>query len=308
MNRRRLSSRLSRAYFSNAPHHAAAMGGHAFMFIRDLPLGVVPSMRHQTDYSACLEPPDENREDWIMKLLTIADRYHSGGLGATWAAFVEQVTGDIAYDGEAFFEIVSSTDDDAPTTSLVVLPSGEVREQPDAFIQVIPEADRGDGPAEIVIPRASIWHVTVPSSLGTPETHRKMIADLAALSSPMPDFALNSGNMGADVGFEFGANRNSMDIAIENVTRLWGTIPSLQQIKGTTEYFFIARRVQFAHAQALLRDHILREFNALLTRLDCPSQLIVSGVPTADQLADALVKLERGEIGFTEAMASTKLD
>ncbi len=308
MNRRVPTSRLSRAYFSNAPHMAAAMGGNAFMFIRDLPLGIMPSMRRQADYSVHLEPPDKNREDWIVELLAIGDRYHREGLGEAWAAFVEQVTGDIAYDGEAFFEIVSSTDGGVSTTSLVVLPSGEVREQPDAFVQVIPMADRGDGPAEILIPRANIWHITIPSALGTPESHRKMIANLAALSSPMPDFALNSGNMGADDGFEFEANRHSMDIAIESVTRRWGTIPSLQQIKGTTEYFFIARRLQFAHAQALLREYVLREFNTLLARLDCSSQLVVNGVPTASQLAEALVKLERGEIGFTDAMASAKLD
>lgn len=310
MKRRVPTDRLSRAYFSNAPHKAAAMGGHAFMFIRDLPLGIMPSMRRRTNYTVRLEPHDDHQEDGIVELLTIGDRYRrGGGLGGTWAAFVEQVTGDIAFDGEAFFEIIHSTDDEAvPTTTLVVLPSGEVRQRSDAYVQVIPAADQGNGPPEIAIPRAKIWHLTIPEALGSPQSHRKMLADLAALSSPMPGFALDSGNLGADEGFDFGASRHANDIAIERVTQNWGTIPSLQQIKGTTEYFFIARRVQFAYAQALIREHILQEFNILLTRLNYTSQLVVDNLPTAGQLAETLTKLGQGEIGFTDAMNATKLD
>ena len=91
-----------------------------------------------------------------------------------------------------------------------------------------------------------------------------MLAELDRLSDPMPRFALEGKRLSADVGFDFAAHRHTMDVAGERATRRWGTIPSLQQIKGSTEYYFIARRLQFQHSQALLREHIVHELNGLL--------------------------------------------
>ena len=280
------------------------------MFVRDVPLGIMPmrASRDRESFEVRLEPADVAREQWLVGLIEIGEA-RGPYLPQLLVDFVETLSRELAYSGEVHFEIVEPPSERKPRVTLLAsLPPGEICRTDDVFLQVVPESDRTPGePGEISIPADKIWHIQLPEGLGTPREHRKMIARLARDSNPMPDFALEGGDLGVGAGYEFATHRRALDIAMENATRNWGSIPSLRQIKNTTEYFFIARTLQFLHSQALLREHIVGELNTLITRLGVDGAVVCTGIPTAQQIFELEDKLQRGEIGFKEAIASASI-
>jgi hypothetical protein len=310
VKQRDFSSRTSRAYFPNNRPSARDYVGHAFMFVRDVPLGIMPmrASRDRESFEVRFEPADPAREQWLVGLLEIGQA-RGPYLPQLLVDFVETLARDLAHNGEAHFEIVEPPSEREPCVTLLAsLPPGEIRLTDDVFLQVVPDSDRTLGePTEIAVAADKMWHIQLPAELGTPREHRKMIARLARDSNPMPDFALEGGDLGASAGYEFATHRRAVDISMENATRKWGSIPSLRQIKGTTEYFFIARTLQFLHSQALLREHIVGELNTLITRLGVEGVIVVAGIPTAHEISELEDKLQRGEIGFKEAVAGASI-
>jgi hypothetical protein len=313
MNRRRSQDlralnelRISRGYFpSSSPSGVDVMTGHSFLFIRDLPLGIMP-MGHGIDkksWSVSLEPtgaPDLT--EWIATLLDVG-RYGRPGLPSALSAFIQEITRELAYNGETYYEIVTEGSGIPTPAHLLSLPFGRVRKRRDVFLQRVPDADRDPGePSEIEIPAANILRLTLPAELGTPDEHRALLKELVKLSTSMPKFALESPELGKDSGYDFAAHHHAQEVAIERAMAKWGTVPSVRRLKGTTEYFFVVRTLQFARSQALIREHLVGELNLLLGRLGVERTVVVSGLPTADAIGVAMDALERGEMDFKAAM------
>jgi hypothetical protein len=245
--------RISRGYFPNSPPSSAdLMAGHSYLFIRDLPLGIMPMGRglDKRDWSVSLEQiatPEET--EWITTLLEVSD---FGGRDLTSAvkAFVEEIARELAYSGETFYEIVKEASGDPPLAHLLSLPFGQIRRRGDVVVQHVAPADRGPGePSEITIPAEQMLCMALPADLGTPEEHREFLAELVKLSSSMPKFALESQQLGKDSGYDFMAHQRAQEIAIEHAMAKWGTVPSVRHLKGTTDYFFIVRTLQFSRSK-----------------------------------------------------------
>lgn len=316
MSRRRRdpTQRLSRAYFPPPPDREPGLPaeGSGFFFARDLPLGLMPfrGSNENSAFSISLDPPDTAREVWLAELLEVRDRY-SYGVEDAVTSFVEETIGFIAYFGERYFEIASVEPeaDELPPVRLLPLPWGPVVQLVRSYYQLIPRHARSeDGKRMVRLPASRIWHLRLPRELGSPRRHRRMLRRLSRVSRPVPDFAFPTGGLAPEVrGYDFTTYHRLSDIAVERLTNRWGTIPSLNQVEGTTEYFFVARRLRFLRSQALIRGHILRELNALLERLGVPERIVMTGLPTPQAIDETLGRLERGEIGFKEALDTTRV-
>jgi hypothetical protein len=116
------------------------------------------------------------------------------------------------------------------------------------------------------------------------------------------------GQLGGSVpGYDFSAYDRAVDAEVEHLTRGWGGIPRLHVVKGATEYYFFERHVQWSWAQALVREHVIDELNALLHRLGTASRLVVHGLPTARDLVELRAKLRRGEVDFADVREATRV-
>jgi hypothetical protein len=307
MRRRQLpGKRISRAYFQSTDRPRPELSGKSFMLWRDLQTGMMRFGAGRGNVRIRLAPHDPQLEDWVVALIDIG-QFQRGSLPEAVPAFVEQVANHLGYDGEGFFEIVVGANDDAPApTVLAPLPSGEVKRRGGDFLQVLPAEDREPGgPDMLHIPASRMWHIELPRELGSPNEHRAMLVALAR-QEPIAGFALEDGQLGASQGYDFSEHRRAADIATERATRAWGTIPSLQQIDGTTEYYYIARSLQFMRSQALVGEHIMAELNSLLRRLGVSAQIHVEGLPTAALIAEYIAKLEKGEMSFTTALQASR--
>jgi len=269
------------------------------------------SRRRGAAFNARLAQPNAQLETQIRSFLKVSDHGGHGGhdLEDTLIEFVHQATQYLGTYGEMYFEIV---DDDSGGTvltgkSLEILPKGKILHFFGKFIQIVPFKDWGEGARAIFIPTKNIWHLMLPKKLGPPRRHRSLIRKLNYLSKPVPDFATKDGKMGASAQYDFMLDHDRKEIAVEYLTKKWGSIPSLRQIKGTTEYYYIIHSLQFSYSQALIREHIIVELNSIVARLGTRNTIKVEGLPLAKDIKEAMNKLQKGEIGFEQAIAAAKV-
>jgi hypothetical protein len=299
--------RRSVAYFPSRDTGVLPVTGNGWFLARDIPRGIMPSHYAPSDesYTVALQPEDEQRADWLTTFLHIG-QFEPHSLRRAVADFVETAANYLGHYGEVYFEI--ATTDAGQPLALEPLPRGRILRTPTSYLQLIPKPDRQyhDGRRCVRITPESIWHVRLPRELGTPRSHRRLLRRLSALS-PLGTLLLhNPGGIGVP-GYDFGAHRDASERLQEKLMRQWGTFFSKQRPPGpSTEYFFIARRLAFLTAQARVREHLLAELNALLARLAIAHRIVVTGIPAARDIETMLERLHNGEVGFKEALDSTR--
>jgi len=331
----RPAEQLSVPYFPS--DEGLANEGQAFLFTRDLSLGVMPigGSRNRPEYTAKLQPEDAHLTLLLANLLD--PDAQRGELAEALVEFVETATQYLAHFGEVFYETVpipratggdgaseptdtpsedqtgdksesEPSDELPPIARLVTLPRGKVWRVLWRHVQVIPKADRERiGKRLVPIPSARIWHLKLPTDLGSPPAHRRLLKRLGQLDPLRPEFAMEIGDMGRSVDFDFSVQRAACDIEQERSTKAWGRIPSITHIDGTTEYLFLARIVQWRRTQAVIREHVITQLNHLLDRLDVGHCIVTSGLPSAEEIGEALRQMRAGEITVAEAMHATRL-
>ena len=296
------TSRRSIPYFP-ASRSERELQGHAFLLARDIPLGIMPfrSGREEGEFKVDLPGAAEGDLEWLADLFDIDE-------GRRWSAedvvsnFVEEASNYIAYFGEIYCEILRESE----RFQLAVMPAGKMGRLPGYLVQWVPRADQKQvGKRYVLIDRSRMFHIALPQELGTPRSHRQLLSQLSRVSKSVPDFAFQGLDLGRSKGYEFSVHRAAADRYLELLTRRWGSVPSLQRpIEGSSEYFYISRRLAFHRAQALLREQIIDGMNALLERLQRNFRIAVKGLPTADDLDQALVRLHEGRLSFAEALQS----
>lgn len=299
--------RLSRAYFSNVKQDN--LDSLAFIFTRDVHTGIMPFRNGRTyPFTIKLARKNKRLEDQLKEFLDVGIHGSRDQLDETVWNIVDILSHHLASFGDAYLEIVYDSDKSGlKGKKLEFLPHGKIVKLFSRYIQLAPVRDwKRNEKKFYVIPSSRIWHVKLPRKLGTPRQHRKMLKQLSLLSEPMPEFVLKASDMNNSAKYDFTAYRKARAIAIESATPRWGSISSLGRIEGTTEYYQIVNGLQTAYSKALLREHIINEVNSLLARLGIRNSLKVTGLKTSVEINSAIQKLERGEIGFTDAINATK--
>lgn len=302
-------SRISIKYFPDAHNRSNDPVFYAFMFIRDTHTGIMP-FRSGRSYPFEVKLKKEDNRDVrnrVASILGSIGRYEKRDLEeALWDA-IDTLTHYLVANGEVYLEIVKSdsVEEDEYSKRLEFLPLGRVIRLPRSYLQVVPIASwKKIDKKYCKIPVSKIWHLKLPRRLGTPRHHRKMISKLNLLSKPMPEFVFKDNELGGSVKFDFMAHRHSKEVAVEHTTSNWGSIRSLSQVKGTTEYYYIVNRLQATYSQALIREHLIDQMNLLLERLDIDNKIFVEGLAGSSDIKKSIKLLEEGKIGFAEALES----
>ena len=307
MNPKTWPKRHARGHLPHAKSRKNDMQSMSFMFTRDLKQGIMPSRygRETPDYKVELKNKDKALDKRLTTLLDVS-RSPVNNLSEGVSEFIETCTMYMSYWGEVVFEILRD-EKSGEAEKFDSLPPKTVKKILWQYIQFIPKQDiADDGKRFIRVPSEHIWRITMPSELGGVRKHRKMIRRLNELSNTTPQFTFEGLDFGSKDGFEFDYHHMSRDIAIEQCTHRFGTIPSFGQLKHTMEYYFIANRLQSALAKALLREHIVKELNALMARLDIDNELVVSGIPTAKDIRVIAEELQQGKVSFADALDRAK--
>jgi hypothetical protein len=106
--------------------------------------------------------------------------------------------------------------------------------------------------------------------------------------------------------FNFNEYISQTKIYQYRLLELWGGTLRHTSTEYANEYYLIHRIVRFNRAQAILREHIIKHLNILLSRKKIKSTIEVIGLPTAQFIDEQLIKLGKGEVELGKVINATR--
>jgi hypothetical protein len=101
--------------------------------------------------------------------------------------------------------------------------------------------------------------------------------------------------------FVFGDYRRAHQIQLYRATRDWGWGGRDWSLNYVTEYYQFYRHLTFKWAQAVLREHIVKEFNSLFRRLGIAARIVVEGLSSPRDILKVREQMQAGGLDFAGA-------
>jgi len=277
---------------------------------RDAHLGLVPIGGHSSNPAFAVEIEDGGEAQMVIQALA-RDEMHSG-LAEAVCGFVEEVAALLVAYGEAAYEIVprvpepdagdlADVAEAVPAKNphgldLISIPPLSLRTIGSVTLQLVPRIGQFGLPGIMRVPTENVWRIQLPAALGGARGERRMLRYLDRLERRTRLLA-NPGEM--PTGYDFAVAKRADTAASIKAMRRWGVV-GIPWIEGLTAYFQVAGTLANRRAQAVLRDHIVEETNALLRRLDLPA-IRIAGLPSVAEIDKALADLSAGAIDLVQA-------
>ena len=154
----------------------------------------------------------------------------------------------------------------------------------------------------------SVWHVSMPRTLGGRIGQMSIRRRLDKYSSIMPAWASRS--MATEherVRFDVAAYARLRHAYVDRSSGSFSWAGRETSLDHQTEFFLFYRTLTFYHALALLRQHIVASFNRLFARqLGLNARIVLTGFRQPADILDIRGRMERGEISFGEAFDQVK--
>ena len=301
MSRQRelLARRRTVHFWSNSVKRPGGL--NAQMFIEDIGLQVAPiggRVRDRPDFTARCDPEDELTEGRVMAALDPWRQHRHHDLAEVVCEFVRNHAQHLAAFGEEHFELLAADGD----VALVPLGPTGVRRIGPWLLQVPPaQVAAQSGHRFTRLTPAQSWTLRLPPSLGPTWRHRRMLRGLG-LRATSPQWAYDAMLAGRQTDFDQAMHQRLINERILRRTRRWNW-PAREMGSGTmTVYEQMRRRLLFGLRLTELREHILRETNAIFSRVNLGATLSFEGLPSTDEIRAALGTLESGSKPFTDLL------
>jgi hypothetical protein len=217
------------------------------------------------------------------------------------AGAIGSVLQELCFYGRSMFEITE--DQENSEYSFSSLSPNYVWGLFSYYLQIAP---RGAWPyldrEYALLNKASIWQVEMPRELGGVRGFRRILKELSAWSSFGPGFVqedLKKQQMPNE--FIFTEYRRAHQVSLYRATKMWGWDCRDRSTNYLTEFYEFHRHFTFKWAQALLRDHIIRELNSLVSRLGINAQIVVEGLSSPEDILKVREQMHAGLLDFAGA-------
>ncbi|WP_420554512.1 hypothetical protein [Neptuniibacter marinus] len=270
------------------------------MFTEDIHLAIMP-IGGRTDKQKEFfvefqgDAPDYERAKEIVGELGEFDRYDTAGMVCD---AIDSIARHLAWEGQALFEIIY----DEEQIYLNGLTTKNIFRVFNWYLQLIPPSDWELWKRKMsLVTKKKIWKVQMPHELGGVWGYKKVLRKLRKYNHLGPGFYRRDLERGTTVnGFDFLRYVRDSEIYFNSVTKAWGWNRRDWSQDKCTEFYTFHRMLSFKHAQALLREHIIREINRLLQKLEIKCKLVVAGLPTSNDILKIKTEMQRGELSFAE--------
>lgn len=269
------------------------------MFTEDIHLAVMPiggRSSSKNKFSISLKGTNSECER-ARKLIDHIAKYESHDVTQNVCKAIEEIAKQLSWEGCAVYEIIPS---DADVPYIYSFTSKNLVKLFGWFLQIIP---RGDwefwNKKWVLIPSKNIWRIEMPAILGGRKGYLNIIKKLKSIDVLGPAFFRK--NLENDIQpkyFDFQRYNWNGEIYRGKVTRVWGWNRRDWSQNKSTEFFCFYKMVNFHLAQAVLREHIVTEVNALLCRLGIDCNLVVNGLPSISELEEIKHNLLIGDLSF----------
>ena len=179
---------------------------------------------------------------------------------------------------------------------------------PGRYVQFVPREDRRweNSPAVVFLRSRDVWEISMPPELGGARGHARLLRQLGRREPAGPKFFMRGlEKQKPPKHFDHGEYMRAEAARICRVANKWGWARG--DTSRHTEFYSIHRSIRREWALAVLREHIIRELNALLTRLGIRAKIVVEGLSSPEEILAISDKMTRGEMSFAQALeAATK--
>ena len=295
-------------YFPSLTEETNHRNTNVYMFVEDVWLAVMPirgESRLAPNFSVEIRgnPDHETRAIAILKSLSSRD----GDSGSSFERLLSASVGDLAHklaaSGRAVHEIIRDKDN-GEAYQLYGFTSGRLFRAFGRYIQMIPKADRKLwNKARVIIPKQDIWDIAMPKGLGGCRGHRAILKKLARFQHFSPSFFRKElSERGFPAYYDDQRYRRAMKSSTAKITVRWGWNQRDSTLQNSTGFYWVYKSLTLKWAQACLREHIVNELNQLFRRLDIEVEIVVKGLPTAQDILKIRQQMCEGKIYFGDAL------
>ena len=172
------------------------------------------------------------------------------------------------------------------------------------YLQIIPPGDWDLWKRKFtLVGKKKIWKVNIPNKLGGVKGFKKVLKRLRKYNQFRPMFY--SRDLEREIitkNYDRSKYVRNNEIYCNRITHVWGWNRRDRSQKKCTEFYTFYKMLSFKYAQALLREHIIKEINQLLNRLSIKCELIVTGLPTPKEILQIRSDMQKGDLSFTAAL------
>ena len=280
----------------------------AHMFVEDIASSIVPFNTRSGTLKAVIsgESSAADRVRVVLASLGGRDRYDAGELVAS---SIEKVARNLAWFGRSPYEIARAKDERDGLLLRGFTPQRLFRFA-NRWVQLVPMKDRHLWNKSINwLSVADVWVISMPKELGGYRGYRSILRKLQRSSDLGPRFwrhDLESG-IPLSTNFEFQVYRREIEAFQARATKRWGWNGRDFSGRNRTEFTQFYRTLTFRWAQAVLREHIISEFNHLFSRLGIAATISVSGMPLPHEVLYLRQDMKAGNISYVRPYEASSM-
>ena len=271
------------------------LNANVFMFAEDIWHTIMPigsEARRTLNFSVKIQasPNHETRATAILKSLAEKDGDCRSNLEELLSDSVQWLAQQLAWNGCAVHEIIRDKENDG-VYQLHNLTSQRLFRDFGKYKQKIPKADR------------KLWNITMPKELGGCRGYRAILKDLARFSNLGPSFLMDEPRKQAPPAYyDLQCYVRETKFFVAKITARWGWNRRDSTLQNSTGFYWVYKSLTLKWAQACLREHIVNELNQLFRRLDIEVEIVVKGLPTAQDILKIRQQMCEGKIYFGDAL------
>lgn len=285
--------------------------GTYWMFVEDMHNGIMPFLHvvrrgTPSPLSARIEPV--NLDLGAMLANALGGERYERDLPEALCNFIRTETQTLFTYGRVCFEITMKKGADGKITEFDfedVFPLS-LKKFFGRYFQVVPwwvacHANVKVGVKKI--PEKNIFVMSFPKVLGGRRRYVSVIKNLVRVGESLfPKFHIEALQQEKNTGFDLKKYVKDKYIETAQVTRTFGWHQRKLPDNEVLEYYTVHRHLQFEYSQAIIRESFVAAINSALknSMLGFDEQLIVTGVPTSEQIKQEMVLLEKGDLSFSE--------
>lgn len=274
---------------------SASKGSSAFRMIEDMRNGIMP---YATNHDIVTATPDNKSKELILRLISHDPLSHIvlSSFSDNILEFLDDAASSLAQTGIYVCQIESIGKDNGTSNLRRLYPSVIVV---NPFMCTI-KSSTGKGTQTNRYSPEDLWIVELPSILGGSRRYISLLRWLNKHIPISPKFVDNmladsvqKGQLINDMIYDHAKYRSISNKVVIQSTRHIGWNRRDTSIRFSTEFYVVYKYVKLRYTQSIIREHLLNEFNALLTRLGVDSQISIPGIQDSKEIKELLQNLLR---------------
>ena len=188
MKRPRTDTRKTIPYF---PSHGVPedFGMYVHMFLEDVRIGLSSYRWTRRDGGSVGRiAGDTESKAAVGTICSSLGDYPEREASDAVLAAIETIGSRLGWFGNSVYEVCRSEDG----VALAAIPPHRLFRVPGGFVQMVPNGDRwfSQGRRFAFLQAREAWSISIPSELGGPRRHRRLLSRLRAVGKPAPTFGL----------------------------------------------------------------------------------------------------------------------